>query len=247
MAKKVEKKTVVKYRCVKNKSATADKVPWLVNAQSNGTVSVEELARRIHEKSPSLSEIDIRMVLNASNEVLQKILRDNPCTSIDMGFGVLKPVVEGSVNDPSELDEKLRKGEIKVKYKMEPSKKLKDYVKKEDFDFVCVNGPAAKISIRTVTTGSLGRKGVNAVSAGVEFKVAGEGFSDDELSILTVELTDSEGAVHTVEVVKVEPTVIDCVAPSALAKGKARLVITQALGPEESDGHLTASRTLTVV
>ena len=247
MGTKKQGKQIVKCRLVRNKTATADKAPWLVKVPMEGTTSVDDLARCVHEKYPNVDEITMRSFINAFNEVVIKKLKENPCTEIDLGYGTLKPVVEGSAKTIQEANEKIRKKEIHAKYIIVPSNKMKKAIKDANLELVPINSPDAKISIRGVTTDSLGRAGVNAISAGVAFKVTGVGFSADEPSYLTVELTDSAGAVHAVEVTKVSPDVLDCVAPAALANGKARLVLAQALGPEAIDGRVTAARNLTVV
>ena len=239
-------KNVVKYRVIRNKSATADKVPWLVGVQLNGTMSLDEVVHAIHREAPELGEITIRMVLDATKEMLEQIFTENPNAVVHTPIGLAKLVVPGSIDHIPAKGEKLP-DTLRPQLRIYPSKKLRDAVKNANFVFERVDGPEAEMSIRSVVTDSLGREGVNVVKAGERFTITGAGFSGSATEPLSAELTDSAKVAHAVELASVKPDVVECVAPAALAKGKAKLVIVQPLGPEPIYGRLTASRNVTVV
>ena len=161
-------------------------------------------------------------------------------------IGIAKLVVPGSIDHIPAKGEKLP-DTLHPQLRIYPSKKLRDAVKNANFVFERVDGPEAEMSIRRVVTDSLGREGMNVVKPGERFTVTGAGFSDSATEPLSAELTDSAKVAHAVEVASVKPDVVECVAPAGLAKGKAKLVIVQPLGPEPIYGRLTASRNVTVV
>ena len=100
-------KNVVKYRVIRNKSATADKVPWLVGVQLNGTMSLDEVVHAIHREAPELDEITIRMVLDATKEMLEQIFTENPNAVVHTPIGLAKLVVPGSIDHIPAKGEKL--------------------------------------------------------------------------------------------------------------------------------------------
>ena len=245
MKSRKTQKNVIKCRVIRNKSATADKVPWLVGVQLNGTMSLDEVVHAIHREAPELDEITIRMVLDGTKEMLEQIFAKNPNAVVHTPIGIAKLVVPGSIDHIPAKGEKLPET-LHPQMRIYPSKKLRDAVKNANFEFECVNGPEAEMSIRRVVTDSLGREGMNVVKPGERFTVTGAGFSGCEAEPLTAELTDSANVTHAVELVSVKPDVVECVAPAGLAKGKAKLVLVQPLGPEPIYGRLTASRNVTV-
>ena len=239
-------KVTVKYRLFKNNSPTADKAPYLVKPVLQGTMDVDDFARSVHESEPSFSTSMVRMIIDSTREVLTEIFTEHPDADVETPWGHLRLALEGSI---SEEERSLRNltGKVKPVLRFYPSKKLREEIEnKYDFEFVRVGGPDLELSIRGVATDSLGRAGANVVKPGERFTVTGGGFPDEDPTSIVATIADSAGAEHAVQISLARPNVLECTAPAELAKGKAKLKLTVFLGPEESDGRITATRNVTI-
>lgn len=231
--------TEIKYKVYKNNSATAEKAPHLIKFISNGTVSAEELVKIVHKNNPAVQEADAMLFLRTMNELVYELMVEGDATKVDIGLGVFEKVITGTLKNADDQPDESNK----VRLCFRPSKAFQEAIDKADFEFVRVGGPDSGLVIRSVWTPSLGRGGENVLRAGVPFEIVVKGADGESSQRISVELTDSAGIVHLVEVSSVDGESITCVAPANLSAGKARLLVIQPLG---GDDTLSAIRNLTV-
>ena len=231
--------TEIKYKVCKNNSETAEKAPHLIKFISNGTVSAEELAKLVHKNNPAVQEADAMLFLRTMNELVYELMVEGDATKVDIGLGVFEKVITGTLKNADDQPDESNK----VRLCFRPSKEFQEAIDKADFEFVRVGGPDTEFSIRSVSTPSLGHDGWNVIRAGVPFEIAMKGLDVESSQSISVELTDSAETVHLVEVSSANGEVIKCVAPANLSAGKARLLVIQPLG---GDDTLSAIRNLTV-
>ena len=231
--------TEIKYKVCKNNSETAEKAPHLIKFISNGTVSAEELAKIVHKNNPAVQEADVMLLMRTMNELVYELMVEGDATKVDVGFGVFEKVITGTLKNADDQPDETNK----VRLCFRPSKEFQEAIDKADFEFVRVGGPASGLSIRSTTTPSLGRGGENVLRAGERFTMVLKGVEGEQSQNISVELTDSAETAHLVEVLSVKGDTVECVAPANLAAGKARLLVIQPLGDDDT---LSAIRNLTV-
>ena len=81
-----------------NATSTADKVKYLVTMQANGELEPDEVAAKASREC-SVSETDIRLVINAFTMMLMDLVREYGSFKCFTPFGVLETMVKGSVDN----------------------------------------------------------------------------------------------------------------------------------------------------
>ena len=234
MKKKDETKTI-KVKPYKNRMKSADKAPYLLRAESNGTMYLDDILREV-AKEAGITMARSRLCYNAFFEVLQEELKEGH--TVETPIGRLEPAIRGTVPyADSKLDPKKNKVYIKVTPPVAWQRELAKLTP------VVVNGPETSLMVGEVFTGALGAKGYNVVVSGQSFVVTGDGFQED--GVLSVSLTDAKGVSHAVTVEARKKTALVCMLAETAAKGKATLEVVLA-GEEPDVYRFTASRKVTV-
>lgn len=230
---KNEKKIACKV--VKNKMKSAAKAPYLLHVLSERTVGRDELLRRIVETGGAKSMAHARMLLETMFEVVKEELRNGH--SVQTPFGLCEVAISGSFDHiDSPFDPKRNELYVKV---TPPASWRRALAKLSP---VIVNAPVSDLTVSSVMTASLGRKGYDTVVAEEPFVVTGRGFTDAPI----VKLTDAKGMIHAVAVEAVRATSIICSFAGSAAKGKAKLEVA-VMGGEDDACTFTATRGVKVI
>ena len=233
--KKKDETKVVKVKPYRNRMKSADKAPYLLRAESNGTMHLDDILREV-AKEAGITMARSRLCYNAFFEVLQEELKEGH--TVETPIGRFEPAIRGTVPyADSKLDPKKNKVYIKV---TPPAAWQKELAKVTP---VVVGGPESALMIGEVITGSMGAKGYNVVVSGQSFVVTGDGFLED--GVLSVSLKDAKGVSHAVTVETRKKTALVCTFTGSAAKGKATLEVVLA-GEEPDIYRFTASRKVTV-
>lgn len=234
----MEKKTI-KIALRENKTATADKAPYLMTVIPSGTAGIEDLVASMREDGFNITEAQFRLYLNSMFEVAIEHLRKGE--KVETPFGLMEPAIDGSVDYvDSPLDPKRNKVYIKITPPASWRKAL------AEVEGVIVNPAVSDLAIGNVLTVSLGRDGFNVLKAGEDFSMSGRGFPTDGTEDGAVTLRDGAGEVHVIEVVSARRECLNCRAPRTAAAGKGLLEITL-VGGKKGDCRFTASRKVGIV
>ena len=234
----MEKKTI-KIALRENKTATADKAPYLMTVIPNGTAGIEDLVASMREDGVNVTEAQFRLYLNAMFEVAIEHLRKGE--KVETPFGLMEPAISGSVDYvDSPLDPKRNEVYVKITPPTSWRKAL------AEVEGAIVNPAVSDLAIGNVLTASLGRDGFNVLKAGEDFSMSGRGFPTDGTEDGAVTLRDGAGEVHVVEVVSARRECLNCRAPHTAATGNGLLEITL-VGGKKGDCRFTASRKVRIV
>lgn len=234
MKKKVQGKTV-RAKLVRNKLKSADKAPYFVRAVPVGTMGLDDLLRNVAEHC-GITVAESRLFHDAMFEVLRDELQQGH--KVETPFGLFEPAISGSVpfaDSPPDPEKN------KLYVKITPTAAIRREIAK--LVPVVEGGPASALAIAEVFTGSLGAKGYNAVVAGENFVLTGDGFLED--GELSATLVDAKGATHEVAIASRKKTALVCAFAGPAAKGKAVLEVVLA-GEAPDVFRFTASRKVTV-
>ena len=234
----MEKKTI-KVALRENKTATADKAPYLMTVIPNGTAGIEDLVASMREDGVNVTEAQFRLYLNAMFEVAIEHLRKGE--KVETPFGLMEPAISGSVDYvDSPLDPKRNEVYVKITPPTSWRKAL------AEVEGAIVNPAVSDLAIGNVLTASLGRDGFNVLKPGEDFSMSGRGFPTDGTEDGAVTLRDGAGAVHVVEVVSARRECLNCRTPRAAAAGNGLLEITL-VGGKKGDCRFTASRKVKII
>ena len=234
----MEKKTI-KIALRENKTATADKAPYLMTVIPNGTAGIEDLVAGMREDGVNVTEAQFRLYLNAMFEVAIEHLRKGE--KVETPFGLMEPAIGGSVDYvDSPLDPKRNEVYVKITPPTSWRKAL------AEVEGAIVNPAVSDLAIGNVLTVSLGRDGFNVLKPGEDFSMSGRGFPTDGTEDGAVTLCDGAGEVHVVEVVSARRECLNCRAPRAAAAGNGLLEITL-VGGKKGDCRFTASRKVKII
>ena len=234
----MEKKTI-KVALRENKTATADKAPYLMTVIPNGTVGIPELVASMREDGLNVTEAQFRLYLNAMLEVAIEHVRKGE--KVQTPFGLMELAISGSMDHvDSKLDPKRNEVYVKVTPPASWRKAL------AEVEGVIVNPATSDLAIGNVLTVSLGRDGFNVLKPGEPFSMSGRGFPTDGTEDGAVTLRDGAGTVHVVEVESARRECLNCRAPRTAASGEGLLEITL-VGGKKGDCRFTASRKVRIL
>ena len=222
-----------------NKTATADKAPYLMTVIPNGTAGIEDFVSEMRADGFNITEAQFRLYLNVMFEVAIDHIRKGE--KVETPFGLMEPAISGSVDYvDSPLDPKRNEVYVKITPPASWRKAL------AEVEGVIVNPAVSDLAIGNVLTVSLGRDGFNVIKPGEDFSMSGRGFPTDGTEVGAVTLRDGAGEVHVVEVVSARRECLNCRAPRTAATGDGRLEITL-VGGKKGDCRFTASRKVKIV
>ena len=233
----MEKKTI-KVALRENKTATADKAPYLMTVIPNGTAGIPELVASMREEGLNITEPMFRYYLNAIFEVAIEHVRKGE--KVETPFGLMELAISGSMDH---VDSKLDPKRNEVYVKITPPASWRKAL--AEVEGVIVNPATSDLAIGNVLTVSLGRDGFNVLKPGEAFSMSGRGFPTDGTEDGAVTLRDGAGTVHVVEVESARRECLNCRAPRTAAPGAGLLEITL-VGGKKGDCRFTASRKVTV-
>ena len=208
-----------------NETATAEKAPYLLAVKSDGAVSPEDLAAAMALKS-GRSEIDMRMLINSTCEVIENFVRQYGAVRIETPYGVLETRVSGSVESATDPIDPERHH---LYLSFTPNDALKRAVK----GLAYFNASERYAPFKVGTVRQAGTEADMPFAIGSDVVVHGSGFGyDPELS---VSLRDVVTGVATPAVVKSKEgtTTLVVTIPSGLnVEHKHVLIVTQTIDGE---------------
>ena len=235
---KQEKKTI-RVALRENKTATADKAPYLMTVIPNGTAGIEDFVADMRADGFNITVPMFQYYLNAMFEVAIDHVRKGE--KVQTPFGLMELAISGSMDSAdAPLDPKRNEVYVKITPPASWRKAL------AEVEGVIVNPAVSDLAIGNVLTVSLGRDGFNVIKPGEDFSMSGRGFPTDGTEDGAVTLRDGAGGVHVVEVVSVRRECLNCRAPRTAAAGDGLLEITL-VGGKKGDCRFTASRKVKIM
>ena len=204
-----------------NEGATAEKAKYLLAFKAKGEVSPEEVAALAAAKS-SLTEIDVRMVLNAMYEVITDAL-DNFGGSVKMfgPFGVFETMVRGSVENATDpIDPEKHYAYLN----MTPNDAMREAVKYLTF----FNASEKDAPYQVGVVAKHGTNEGDPFQMGTDIDIHGRGF-DSGATVKFVDCVSGEEVSATVK--ETLCNVIVATVPTGLdTERKYRIVVNQTIG-----------------
>ena len=234
-----QEKRTIKVALRENKTATADKAPYLMTVIPNGTAGIADIVAEMRKDGFNITEAMFRLYLNALFEVAIEHVRKGE--KVQTPFGLMELAISGSMDCE---DAKLDPTRNEVYVKITPPASWRKAL--AEVEGVIVNPATSDLSIGNVLTVSLGRDGFNVLRPGDAFSMSGRGFPTDGTEDGAVTLRDGEGMVHVVEVESARRECLNCRAPRTAAVGEGLLEVTL-VGGKKGDCRFSASRKVKIV
>ena len=213
-----------------NETPTAAKAKYLLAIKSKGEVSVDEVAAKAAAKS-SLSEIDVRLVLNAMYEVIVEFLeRYGGAIKMFGPFGVFETMVRGSVEN---VTDPIDPAKNYAYLNMTPNDPMRMAVKTLAFFNATEKTAPYKVGVVSIH----GTNTEDPFRMGTDVDIHGRGFLEGGATVKFVDCASGEEHSATVKENTTCNVIVATVPTSLNSEHKYRIVVNQTIdGIEHSVG-----------